>query len=136
MVQGTNLGFEEIDGVYVIRKMNVLSQEVTERKVTGRVVDINNQALPGVTVMIAGTRIGVTTDGEGKYSIICPQIKSTALVFSFVGMKKVGVAIGINEDINVVLEEDWAEIAEVVVIGIYERKKESFIDYNLSYSGK
>ncbi|MGL5683011.1 MAG: SusC/RagA family TonB-linked outer membrane protein [Marinifilaceae bacterium] len=136
MLNGTELSYQEIDGVYVIRKNDTPQADVTARKIIGKVVDVNKQELPGVTVMIEGTKTGVTTDSKGNYTILCPQIRNLTLSFSFVGMKKKQVVVGNKTEIDVVLEEDMAEMDEVVVTGIYERKKESFTGSTQTFTGK
>ena len=55
--------------------------------VEGRVINCNDsQPLAGVSVRIAGTRMGTATGDDGWYSF--PKLKkgSYVLVFSFVGM--------------------------------------------------
>jgi TonB-linked SusC/RagA family outer membrane protein len=81
-------------------------------------------ALPGVSVSVKGTTIGITTDIDGKYSLSVPQNTAT-LVFSYIGMKKQEVEIGSNSIINIVLEPDVLGLDEVVVtaIGISREKK-------------
>lgn len=49
--------------------------------------------LPGVTVSVKGTTMGVTTDINGKYSLVVPDNAAT-LIFSYIGMKKQEVDIG------------------------------------------
>lgn len=54
--------------------------------IKGRVTEAGtNEALPGVNVVIKGTRQGVATDIDGRFSLTVPQ--GTVLVFSFVGMR-------------------------------------------------
>src|SRR5476651_2442200 len=52
-------------------------------KVSGTVVDENNQPMPGVGIRVKNTNTGVTTNVDGKYSISAEQ--GATLVFSFVG---------------------------------------------------
>ena len=54
----------------------------------GTVRDTDGKPLPGVTVMIKGTSVGVTTDKAGHYELVKPEGEEIVLVFSFVGMKK------------------------------------------------
>ena len=52
------------------------------------------------------------------------------LVFSFVGMKKQEVKYTGQENLHIVLEDDIAEMEEVVVNGIFTRKKGEFYRIN------
>jgi len=80
--------------------------------------------IPGVTVQVKGTTIGVLTGADGKYSITVPT-GSTTLIFSYIGMKTQEVEIGGRTVINGVLESDLIGLSEVVVtaLGISKEKK-------------
>src|SRR5688500_8954930 len=55
------------------------------RTITGNVTDVaQNQGMPGVNVLLKGTKISAVTDVHGDYSISAPPSGGT-LVFSFVG---------------------------------------------------
>lgn len=81
-------------------------------------------AIPGVTVQVKGTTLGVTTDANGKYTLNVPKT-ATALVFSYIGMKSQEVAIGGRTVIDVVMQSDIKGLEEVVVtaLGISRQKK-------------
>src|SRR5665647_1713710 len=59
-------------------------------KISGKVSD-NAGGLPGVSVSIKGTAIGIVTDTNGDYSIQTPN--QATLVFSFVGYKQQEVPV-------------------------------------------
>ena len=61
-------------------------QEKKVFKVTGVVVDVKKQPLPGVTVRLVGTSLGTATDENGKFEITLP-VTEGELEFSFVGYK-------------------------------------------------
>jgi von willebrand factor, type A len=91
-----------------------------EYEVTGKVTDVSNNPLPGVSVLIKGTTRGVSTDFDGKYTI---KVKNgDILEFSFLGMKIKQVKVNEQKVINVVLEEDDTILEEVVVTS-YETAK-------------
>jgi TonB-linked SusC/RagA family outer membrane protein len=80
--------------------------------------------IPGVSVFVQGTTIGANTDANGKYSLAVPQNAAT-LVFTYIGMKRVEVAIAGQTVINVIMEPDLLGLNEVVVtaLGITREKK-------------
>ena len=91
-----------------------------EYEVTGKVTDVSNNPLPGVSVLIKGTTRGVSTDFDGKYTI---KVKNgDILEFSSLGMKTKQVKVNGQKVINVVLEEDNVALQEVVVTS-YETAK-------------
>jgi hypothetical protein len=93
----------------------------TSNEIKGRVCDMNQNPLPGVTVSIQGTTIGTTSDLNGVYSITIPQ-GATNLEFSYVGYSKKIVPAN-SKVINVALSEDLQALDEVVVIGYGTQKK-------------
>ncbi|MBW4889739.1 TonB-dependent receptor [Mucilaginibacter sp. HMF5004] len=84
-------------------------------KITGTVSD-NNETLTGVTVKVKGTVIAVTTDVNGKYTILAPGPQSV-LVFSFIGYIPKEVTVGAQRLIDVTLLSSQSQLNEVVVIG-------------------
>ena len=81
----------------------------------GRVVDAKGQPLPGVTVLIKGTKTGTSTDANGVFNFNLPTGKET-LIFSFVGYKTQEVAVNGRSTLDVNLEEDAAALDDVVVV--------------------
>jgi TonB-linked SusC/RagA family outer membrane protein len=93
-----------------------LSAAIQQLKITGTVTDENGKPLPGATVQIEGTSIGVLTDGNGKYSI---DIKNTSavLVFSFVGYNIQKVPLNGRTTIDLQMLPNLKQLEEVVVVG-------------------
>ncbi|MGW8317178.1 MAG: SusC/RagA family TonB-linked outer membrane protein [Bacteroidales bacterium] len=71
-------------------------------------------ALLGATVLEQGTTNGTVTDAEGNYSITVSGPESV-LEFSYVGYLKQEITVGNQTQINVVMEEDYLNMEEVVV---------------------
>lgn len=94
------------------------SQTMTlqQKKTTGKVTDTKGVLLPGVSVVLKGTTIGVITDANGIYSI-SNMPDNAILQFSFVGMKTQEVSVGNKSTINVILEDETIGIEEVVAVG-------------------
>ena len=92
----------------------------------GRVKDESGEPLPGVSVSTDNPTIGGITDAAGNFNITIPKGKKVKTVtFSFVGMQKVSVPFN-GKAINIAMKDDAKAIDEVVVTGIFERKKEGF----------
>jgi len=94
-----------------------------ERSIAGTVTDSDGLPLPGVNVLIKGTSTGTQTDFDGNYSIAASQ--GDVLVYSFVGLKQVEYTVSNNDEIDVIMEADSAQLDEVVVtaLGIKRDKK-------------
>jgi iron complex outermembrane receptor protein len=99
--------------------LSILAQST----LTGTVMDkVSNQPLPGVNVVVQGTQNGTSTDIDGKF--ILSNIQKGAVVeFSYIGFKASAVTYNGEPTIAVTLEEDSAQLDEVVVIGYGSVKK-------------
>ena len=88
---------------------------------TGKVVDKESKSLRGVSVVVKGTSIGTQTDINGKFLL---KVPSTAkyLIFSFLGMKSQEIAISGRRNLDVVLDDNLSNLADVVVVGYGKQK--------------
>ncbi|WP_347052966.1 SusC/RagA family TonB-linked outer membrane protein [Flavobacterium olei] len=92
-----------------------------ERAVSGTVSDNAGMPLPGVSVLVKGTKTGTQTDFDGKFSIkVSP---SQILVFSYIGMKTQEVAAS-SSTVNVKLADGGAQELEGVVVTAFGIKRE------------
>ena len=121
------------------RAGTVDSTRVANREVRGKVIDEKKQPIPGVSVRLGGTSMGTATDVDGKFKLLVPADTAT-LVVSFIGMKteivkiprlKVGAE---QKELTIVLREEDVKLEDVVVTGIFTRKKESFTGSASTYS--
>lgn len=78
--------------------------------------------LPGATIMIAGTKIGVSTDFDGKYTLAKVD-KDATLIFSFTGFANQNIKYNGQETINVSLKPESVKLNEVVVTGYSKERK-------------
>jgi Ca-activated chloride channel family protein len=87
------------------------------RTITGTVrVDDDKSLLPGVSIIIKGTKMSTQTDTKGHYSIVIPDDK-TVLHFAYVGYTVVDTLVGKQDKIDVWLKVSGKSLNEVVVIG-------------------
>lgn len=92
-------------------------------RMTGVVVDENGKPLPGVTVVIKGSMLGVATDAEGRFEIVSPEGKT--LVFTYVGRKTQEVAFDAGTtDIKVVMPVEDVELEPFVTTAYKEEPLE------------
>ena len=139
LLDGTHLTWRLDDDVILIKTAPKTAAPAVPQKVRtvqGVVSDTKGGKLPGVTVILKGTTLGGVTDAEGNFKFEIPDQKDMILVFSFVGMKKQEVKYTGQENLHIVLEDDIAEMEEVVVNGIFTRKKESFTGSTTTFTSK
>lgn len=97
--------------------------------VKGEVKDENGEEVIGANVVIKGTKIGETTDFEGKFTLKTESVPLPfTLQISFIGYKTLEKVINSpNEIIKVSLEVDQEMLAEVDIIEkrLSEKQRES-----------
>ena len=99
-----------------------------ERVVSGVVSDNAGMPLPGVSVLVKGTKSGAQTDFDGKYSIKASP--SQILIFSYLGMKTQEVMAS-SSRVNVKLKDDSVELESVVVTGTAKGRSIKEMTYSI-----
>lgn len=89
------------------------------RKISGKVTGSDDGLpLPGVSVMVQGTKFGTLTDGDGQYSLNLPS-NGTVLQFTFIGYTTQSVNITSSNTYNLKLVSSTRQLTEVVVQSAY-----------------
>lgn len=84
--------------------------------VSGEVVDASGEPMIGATVLVDGSKDGVATDIDGKFTLKNISPKATIKV-SYIGYKTESIPVNGQTNINVTLVEDSEVLEDVVVIG-------------------
>jgi hypothetical protein len=88
-----------------------------QQKITGQVTDASTgEPLPGVSVSIEGTTLGVITDVSGNYIIEVPN-QNVVLLFSYMGYLSERFTVSNQETIDIKLALDIKKLDEIVVVG-------------------
>jgi TonB-linked SusC/RagA family outer membrane protein len=104
----------------------------TAQTVTGKVTSADGSALPGVSVVLKGTAIGTSTDGDGNFALNSSEIPGGTLVFSFIGYTTQEVPVENQSVINVTLQEDVTTLSEVVVTALNIEKEKKALSSSVS----
>ncbi len=104
-------------------------------QVSGTVKDAQGMPIPGVNIIEKGTKNGIQTDFDGKFSIRVSGPNSE-LVFSFIGYETLSKVVGQNKTLNIVLKDESSTLNEVVVIGYGTAKKGDLTGSVVSVSGE
>lgn len=86
----------------------------------------SEEGLPGVSILLKGTTVGVQTDFDGSFSIKIPnkKRKSTILVISYLGFKTQEIdVLSIKKPLIIEMEEDYTVLGEVVTTGMIVVKR-------------
>ena len=98
-----------------------IGMALAQTKVTGTVVSSeDNEPVIGASVKVVGTKTGVATDIDGKFSLVVNS-KNAELEFSSIGM--VTKRLKASANMMVVLDPDSHVLEQVVVTGYGQAKK-------------
>ena len=136
LLKDTPLSYVIQNDVVIITPAKDEKAQEKPRQIKGKVVDEKSVPLPGVTILIEGTKLGVVTDADGKFKIEIPKMDSTILVFSFIGMETIHYRLSDDrkndEKLIIKMKGDVEEMDEVVVTGYANIRKESFTGSTVS----
>lgn len=131
-----------LDLSYIIEKDQVVVKKASPAApreklvIKGRVTDARAVPLPGVTVRIKGTTVGVVSDNDGRFELALPADADPTLVFSFVGMQTQEVKYTGQRELNISMHEDVSEMEEVVVTGYQTINREKVTGSTSTVSSK
>lgn len=95
-----------------------------QKTVTGIVVDTEGEPVIGANVLVVGTKAGVMTDTNGKFTIKNVPASAKKLEVSYIGMEKKTVSISAN--VEVVMKYAGNDLGEVVVTGMQKMDRRLF----------
>lgn len=105
--------------------VGIMKLQQSEQKITGTVVDANNEPVIGANVLVKGTTNGVITDVDGKFTLTVPR--GAVLQISYIGYVTQEVKVTNESIYNILLREDSEALEEVVVVGFGTQKKASVV---------
>ena len=109
---------EAVEQRRVIRVETPTTPQPGWRTVRGQVLDqASEEGLPGVTVLLKGTTLGVSSNADGSFVLQVPPDGYSTLVFSYVGYGTRQVELGWLGVLTVKLAVDAKQLNEVVVTG-------------------
>ena len=110
-------------GIFILSQLSASAQQKT---ITGTVIGDDKAPIPGASIVVKGTTIGVVTDMDGKFTLSIPAT-AKSLIFSFVGLTPKEVPVTSTNVYNVTLVESTIGIDEVVIVGYGTQKKETMV---------
>ena len=106
----------------------------TQKRVTGKVTDSDKKPVFGATVAVKGTNVATSTSTEGLFGIDVPDGSNT-LVFSSIGFKTQEVNIAGRTTIDIAMQNEAAELTNVVVTALGVTRKTRALQYSQTTVG-
>lgn len=125
-LKGTGFGFRVLDKTIILFREQTKDEKKKTYMIEGKVLDENNRSMPGVTVILDSTSVGMATDTAGHFVLPLPQPKGT-LAFSFIGYKTQKVNYVDGKKLIVKMQPDVSGLEEVQVVAYGSQKKRKVI---------
>lgn len=132
LLSNTSLSYKVMpDNLVVLFSKVDVAPEIT---VKGRVTDENGSPLPGASVKVKGSKLGISANSNGEFSITVPD--NAVLIFSYVGYDEKQISVSGQSTINVSLNASVKVQDQVVVIGYGTAAKRDLTGSIVKISGK
>lgn len=95
--------------------------------IKGRITNHNGEPLPGVSVIVSGTKNGTVTDRDGRFSLNVNTEGKVSLEISSVGYTTQTIQTDGRSDVNIILSESVSDLSDVVVVGYGTQKKSDLV---------
>lgn len=133
MFGNSDIAYTVVNKKIILNKKEAVMQQQGKR-VSGVVVDKNNEPVIGANILVKGTTNGTITDIDGKYTL--DNVPADAiLVFSYIGFDSQELKYGGQATIDVTLSEDTQKLDEVVVTAMGIKKKAASLTYSSQQVG-
>ena len=101
--------------------------------VSGVVRDAAGRPIIGAAVLVRGTTTGVSTDGDGAFTLqVPPPAESAQLEINYLGYEPVVVTVGSRTRFDITLKEAASEIESVVVTALGIKRSEKALAYTVA----
>lgn len=120
------LSLGNVGNTWAVNSSPIVSvSQQSEKKITGKVVDANNEPVIGANVVVKGTTNGIITDVDGNFALTVPQ--NAVLQISYIGYITKEIKVTKTTAYTIQLLEDSKALEEVVVVGFGTQKKASVV---------
>lgn len=97
---------------------------LAQSNINGSIKDQNGELIPGVNIILKGTKLGTTSDFDGNYEIKNIENGTYTIVASYIGFDNFTKEITINGNLklNIIIKENAQSLDEIIVTGVVNPK--------------
>ncbi|MBS5980950.1 MAG: TonB-dependent receptor plug domain-containing protein, partial [Dysgonomonas mossii] len=117
----------EIKGNQIVLKPITVHQQTVQKKISGVVLDSNNEPIIGATIKEVGTTNGTITDINGKFELSVKE--GSKINITSIGFQTYTVTVGAKSVFDIILTEDERVLSEVVVTALGIKREEKALGY-------
>ncbi|WP_229214230.1 SusC/RagA family TonB-linked outer membrane protein [Dyadobacter flavalbus] len=107
----------------------IRTQAGIDRNISGKVLDEKGVPLPGVSIVVKGSKTGTATNTEGAYQLSVPDAGGV-LIFSYVGYTPQEVALGNQSTYDITMTPDVRNLEMVVVTALGIKRDAKKLGYS------
>lgn len=105
----------------------VAVEDPVEKTISGKVTDAKKQPLPGVSIMVKGTKRGTISNENGDFQIKANE--GEVLQFFFTGYQPFLLTVDKSTSYQVTLQDDEKKLSEVLVTALGIKKEKAKVGY-------
>jgi iron complex outermembrane receptor protein len=120
---------------FIVAFLSVHLAMAQKATVKGKITQEDGSPMPGVSVQEKATKVGVSSNNNGEFSITVSSPKSV-LVFSYVGFAEQEITVGNQSVIDVKMAAGNSKLNEVVVVGYGTQRQKDVTGSVASLSAK
>lgn len=133
LLKGKGVSYKIEDNVVYLKKEGPQTPQTNKtaekRKISGQVLDENQEPMIGVTVTVKGTADRAITDLDGNYTLTT-HVEKPILQFSYLGYKTKDVTAA-GDMVKIALDPDAKAIDEVVVTALGIKREKKMLGYSV-----
>lgn len=135
-ILGTGFTYIKEGQKIIIKEKVAVNNKQNPKKITikGKVTDEGQNPVAGATILIPGTSQGAISDASGAFQMDIEP--GEQIEVNFVGMETNLQTITKGGDVLIKMKNSALVVEDVVVTGIFERKKESFTGSSSTFTSK
>ena len=131
ILQGENMSFTIDDkSIVLFRKtslLQILAEKSRSLEIRGKIMDEAGKPLPGVTIVVKGTKKSTATNVDGSFTINAAV--NDVLLVTIIGYESKEVRVASDARIEITLKEGTTELAQVVVTALGIKREERSLGY-------
>jgi TonB-dependent SusC/RagA subfamily outer membrane receptor len=101
------------------------------KTISGRIVDAKGGSpIPFASVMIKGTKVGITSDAQGQF-VLRGIPENATIIIASVGYESYEIRLGTSNNLDISLRTSSASMSEVVVTAYGVQRKQRSLGYSI-----
>lgn len=115
LFKNTDIDYKIIEDQIVL-VTRIWNKKIQQREIKGTIKDTKGVPLSGANIILKGTSIGAQADFDGNFTITLSG-NENILVVSYLGYKTIEVDVADKNSVQIILQEDAAQLSVVTLIG-------------------